>query len=137
MIDCLFCKIAKKEIPSDIAYEDENVIAFLDIKPMNPGHTLVIPKKHVENIFDIDEKDLGLVMNVVKKIAKTVDKMSNGVNVIQNNRSAAGQVVDHLHFHIVPRYENDGLLPWEGKDISKEKSEEILKEIKGALEENS
>ena len=110
MTDCIFCKIIKGEIPADKIYEDEDVLVFLDINPANPGHTLVIPKNHSENIYQIPEKDLNKVINMAKKVAIILKKILNveGINIIMNNDKAAGQVVFHSHFHVVPRNQNDG-----------------------------
>lgn len=113
MEDCIFCKIAKNEIPSYKIYEDDYVMAFLDISQVSNGHTLVIPKKHFKDIFEIDEESMVKTFKVVNKLAKDiVEKLgANGVNIINNNKSVAGQTVFHFHVHIVPRYdENDKLL---------------------------
>ena len=112
-MDCVFCKIVKGEIPSKKVYEDGNVIAFLDINPLSEGHTLVIPKKHAENIFDVSEEELSKVMQVVKKISKKrLEEGAKGVNILQNNGKEAGQLVNHIHFHVVPRNGNDKLRFW-------------------------
>lgn len=125
MKDCIFCKIIKKEVSASKLYEDKHAFAFLDISPANKGHTLVIPKKHYETIDKIPEKELGKVMNTVQKIAKALDKISDGVNIVQNNKSAAGQLVPHLHFHIIPRYKDDGIRYIYGKGKKyKDKKEE-------------
>jgi histidine triad (HIT) family protein len=114
MNDCLFCKIVAGEIPSSKVYEDEHTYAFLDINPTNIGHTLVIPKKHYENIYDLPQEDLHYVMSTVKKLALPIQTAlkADGVNVIQNNGSAAGQIIFHSHTHIIPRFENDGFRHW-------------------------
>jgi histidine triad (HIT) family protein len=114
MDDCLFCKIIKKEIPANIVYEDKNVIAFLDLFPIHPGHTLVLPKKHYLNIFDAPSAELEKCMKVIKKLSLPVAKATgaHGINIGQNNEKAAGQAIMHLHFHIIPRYNNDGLKAW-------------------------
>ncbi len=131
-MDCLFCKIIKGEIPSHKIYEDENVLAFLDINPVNPGHTLVIPKKHSRNIFDIEKEDLENVVNTAQKICPAVQKAVNakGVNVISNNEPVAGQIIFHTHFHIIPRFENDGLKHWSGKSYDDKEGKEIAEKIK-------
>lgn len=115
-MDCLFCKIARKEISSEVVYEDDQVIAFLDIFPTSYGHTLVIPKQHFENIIDADSSLFGHLMSVVQKIGRAlVDSLEfKGFNVIVNNGKDAGQVIPHLHFHIVPRCEGDGFTHWHG-----------------------
>lgn len=134
MSDCIFCKIISKEIPSEIVYEDENTLAFLDINPINVGHTLVIPKQHHENIFEVPKDVLDNTMNILKKVANAVDKISDGVNIGQNNRPAAGQIVNHLHFHIIPRFDNDGLKSWPGNACDETKMKEVLGKIKENLE---
>ncbi len=112
MEECLFCKIAKGEIPSKKVYEDNDTIAFLDINPANPGHTLVMPKKHSENIFAADEDVVKKTVIVVKDIATRLKENMNaeGVNVVQNNGRHAGQLVNHLHFHVIPRYQGDSVI---------------------------
>jgi len=101
---CAFCNIAKKEAPASIVYEDEKVIAFMSIRPINIGHTLVVPKKHYENIYAIPEDEVAHLYTVVKKIAHAVQKAVNaeGIRIVQNNGEAAGQVVFHMHVHIIP-----------------------------------
>lgn len=111
MSDCIFCKIIKGEIPSYKVYEDEYVYAFLDIAKDTFGHTLVIPKKHCKNIFDCEDLYLSKVILAVKKIADHYVKNCgfDGVNIINANEECAEQSVFHLHFHILPRKNNDGL----------------------------
>jgi histidine triad (HIT) family protein len=101
---CAFCNIAKKEAPASIVYEDEKVIAFMSIRPINIGHTLVVPKKHYKNIYEIPEDEVAHLYTVVKKIAHAVQKAVNaeGIRIVQNNGEAAGQVVFHMHVHIIP-----------------------------------
>jgi len=107
--NCVFCKIVRGEIKSQKVYEDEEILAFLDINPVNKGHVLVIPKDHYENIFDIPKEKLAKVMEVVQKVAIALKKMgADGVNIISNNGKAADQHVFHLHVHVIPRYFNDG-----------------------------
>jgi len=107
--DCIFCQIVNKEIPSKIIYENEHNIAFLDIFPIGEGHTIVIPKKHYSNIEVIPEKELIEIIKTVKFLSKLLhDKLNfDGYNILQNNFKAAGQVVQHFHFHIIPRNFND------------------------------
>ena len=104
---CIFCKIINGEIPSYKVYEDENFLAFLDISQATIGHTLVIPKKHYENIFELPEG--SNIFSIVTKLAKAIKKATNvqGVNILNNNGEIAGQTVKHFHIHIIPRYEND------------------------------
>lgn len=101
---CIFCKIVRKEAPASIVYEDNHVIAFMSIQPANIGHTLVVPKTHYENIFDVPEDEHAYLYRVVKKIAHAVRGAMSaaGIRIVQNNGSAAGQVIFHLHVHVIP-----------------------------------
>ena len=111
MDNCIFCKIIKGEIPTNKIYEDEKTLAFLDISKDLYGHTLVIPKKHCKNILDCDKDYLESVINTIKKISKHyVDNCGfDGINILNANEPSAEQSVFHLHFHILPRKENDGI----------------------------
>ena len=112
---CIFCKLASGEFASATVYEDNLFRAILDISPATKGHTLVIPKRHMANLFELDGKELEKALSVIQKIATAVQKTMNcdGINVLQNNGIAAGQSVFHLHFHIIPRYDNDEIIiPW-------------------------
>jgi histidine triad (HIT) family protein len=113
-MDCIFCKIAKGEIPSEKIYEDADVLAFLDIGPVNKGHALVIPKRHYETIMDMPDEALAKVAAVVKKVAAAVKKAvsADGISIGQSNHKSAGQAIPHVHFHVMPRYANDGLRHW-------------------------
>jgi len=135
MTDCLFCKIINKEIPSNIVYEDENTIAFLDIAPVNEGHTLVIPKNHSTNVFDIDEEDFKHLAVTVRKIAHAVKSATNaeGVNIGMNNEEAAGQVIFHPHVHVIPRFSGDGLPTWDRHKNPKTDLAEIAQKIKSEI----
>lgn len=126
--ECLFCKIARGEIPSKKVYEDKDVIAFLDINPANPGHTLVVPKKHADDITKSNDSDLEKTILVVKKIATDLREKFNalGVNVIQNNGQGAGQIVSHIYFHVIPRFPNDKvLITYQRTPMSENDLEEI------------
>lgn len=103
---CRFCRLAKKEAPASYIYEDEDVVAFLDMKPINEGHTLVIPRNHYENIYEIPEEEVAHLFRIVKKVAYAVKKGVNaeGIRIVQNNERSAGQIVFHLHVHIIPSY---------------------------------
>ena len=107
MNDCIFCKIINKEIPSYPVYEDDMVYAFLDITQTTKGHTLVIPKKHVTDIFEYDEALASDVFARIPKIARAIEKAFPdvvGLNIVNNNREAAYQSVFHSHVHLIPRY---------------------------------
>lgn len=108
---CIFCRIARGEIPSTRLYEDEVALAFLDIGPLVKGHALVIPRQHVDPLMDAPEDLLARLIAVVRRVARAQVKalQADGVNVHQSNGRVAGQVIPHLHFHVVPRFEGDGL----------------------------
>ena len=114
MEECLFCKIVKGELPSSKIYEDEDTLAFLDIFPVNKGHSLVISKEHYENIFDVPAESLSKISSVMKNVADAVKKGVNadGISIAQSNGKSTGQVIPHIHFHIIPRFKDDGLKLW-------------------------
>lgn len=103
---CLFCKIINQEIPSYKIYEDEHTYAFLDISPLSQGHTLVVPKKHSEDVLEADSSTITHCFNTIKRITKHYDDVLNasGYNIISNVHESSGQTVFHTHFHIIPRY---------------------------------
>jgi histidine triad (HIT) family protein len=129
--DCLFCKIVAGEIPSFKVYEDEHTLAFLDIHPVNAGHTLVIPKRHSTNIFDVAPEDWAAVAETVRKVAIAIETGlgAAGVNLMMNNREHAGQVIDHPHVHVIPRYVGDGLKHWPQRQYREDEAEEMLSKI--------
>ena len=135
MDDCLFCKIVKGEIPCSKIYEDDKMIAFLDIRPTNKGHTLIVPKEHHLDLTEMPDDLLSAVAVLSKKIAKAVLTAVNadGVNIIQNNKGAAGQLVMHYHLHVVPRFSNDGFKHWPGKELPEEEMKEIQEKIKSSI----
>lgn len=104
MSECIFCQIISKQISASIIYEDDRVIAFLSDHPVNEGHTLVVPKKHYENIFDITEKEAAYLFTIVKRVAQAIKDSTGveGIRIVQNNGEVAGQVIFHLHEHIIP-----------------------------------
>src|SRR3989344_6282532 len=109
VMQCVFCNIIKGEIPCFKVFEDEDTLAFLDIKPFTKGHCLVIPKQHFENIFDIDQTVLQKIIVAVKNISgKIKDTLqADGIRLSQSNGSAAGQDIMHFHLHVIPRYKDD------------------------------
>ena len=109
--ECIFCKIASGQIPAAKIYEDEIVVAFLDIGPISDGHTLVLPRQHFEKVHNCPPELLGQIWTRLGRIAEAVASATgaDGYNVLCNNGRAAGQLVDHLHFHIVPRKTGDGV----------------------------
>jgi len=101
---CTFCKIVRKEVPASVVYEDETVIASLSNHPINVGHTLIVPKKHYENIYEISEEEVAYLYKIVKKVAAAVNRAvsAEGIRILQNNGEAAGQVIFHFHVHVIP-----------------------------------
>lgn len=120
MNSCIFCKIANKEIPGKIIYEDDICVAFLDLSQTTNGHTLVIPKKHFKNFLEVDDDTLAHMIKVTKKIAnKIIAKLNaNGVNILTNANEVAGQTVMHFHLHIIPRYDNNDQIKIDFSDRS-------------------
>ena len=133
--DCLFCKIIRGELPSYKIYEDEKTLAFLDIYPVNAGHTLVVPKHHSQNIFDIAPADWAAVCENARKISIAIEKAlgCDGVNIAMNNREHAGQVVPHPHLHIIPRFKGDGLKLMPQHKYSEGETEPVAEKIRSAL----
>lgn len=107
--DCVFCSIVEGEIPAHVVYRDDNVVAFLDANPVSKGHTLVVPREHVETIHDAGGMDY--IWDALVRVANAVKEAFDpgGINIDQNNGELAGQEVPHLHFHVTPRYEGDEL----------------------------
>ncbi len=104
MEDCIFCKIINKQIPSQIIYEDDELIAFKDIEPMAPVHVLVLPKKHIKSAMDLTDEDsvlIGKIYSVIKKLAVDLGVSESGFRVVNNCGEDAGQTVKHIHFHVL------------------------------------
>lgn len=135
MDECLFCRIIKGELPCSKLYEDDKVFAFLDIGPVSKGHSLVIPKEHHETLLDVPDDILKEVSVIVKRLSKAVKKAVNadGISIGQSNYKAAGQVVPHLHFHIMPRFNDDGLKLWPQGKYDKDEMEDYRKKITSYL----
>ena len=133
MNECVFCKIIKGEAPTNKIYEDGNFFALLDINPVNPGHSLLIIKNHHKNIYETPDEILGKIGPVLKKISTAVKTGvgADGINIIMNNEEISGQMIPHTHFHIIPRFADDGLRHWPGKPYAnKEESSKIAEKIK-------
>ncbi|GAX47873.1 HIT family protein [Pseudolactococcus reticulitermitis] len=109
MTDCIFCKIIAGEIPSYQIYEDDDVLAFLDITQTTKGHTLVVPKKHIRNVLEMSAEDAATLFAKIPKIAAHITQTlgASGMNILQNNETIAGQTVFHAHVHLIPRYRKD------------------------------
>jgi histidine triad (HIT) family protein len=134
-MDDIFLKIIDKEIPAEIVYEDDNFIAILDINPVNPGHTLLIPKESFKDIFDMPDSLLGKVGPLLKRLSKGVMKAtgSEGLNIGMNNGEVAGQVVFHAHIHIMPRTKNDNYELWHGEPYEEGEAKKIADKIRSAI----
>ena len=134
--ECVFCKIVAGQIPSSAVLETEDALAFLDIGPLAPGHTLLIPKNHYERVSEMPGEEAGRVLSALPKLCQAVAQATGaeGFNVFQTNGECAGQVVPHVHFHIIPRNPNDGLgFRWKpGKYVGGE-MEAMQEKIKSAL----
>ena len=130
-MDCIFCKIVSGIIPSYKVYEDEDTLAFLDIAPVNYGHTLVIPKKHYKNFEEIPEEELCKLMKTVKKVGLAVKEQlcALGYNACVNNDPIAGQIIPHIHFHIIPRAEGDGIKLWPQGKYGDGEIDEVLDQL--------
>jgi len=135
--DCIFCKIIKGEIPSAKVFESEEVFAFLDIAPVNKGHALVIPKMHQATLFDLPPEIGSELLEALALVGRAVMDVTraDGLNVMMNNYRAAGQLVDHAHFHLIPRFEGDGhklwdQKPYDDKDEMVALAEDIAERIK-------
>lgn len=135
MEQCIFCQIVTKKIPAKIVYENEHTLAFLDIKPVNPGHTLVIPKMHAETLFTIDQESWAHVAETARHIAPAILHVTSavGMNIHMNNHRVAGQLVDHVHLHLIPRHENDGHEHWHGIAYEPGVEENIAQRLRDAL----
>jgi histidine triad (HIT) family protein len=135
MSDCIFCKIVAGELPAFKIYEDDATLAFLDIRPVNKGHALIVPKKHSLNIFDVTVDDWIDVTKVVHRLAHGIERAvdADGVNISMNNREHAGQVVGHLHVHIIPRFKGDGLKLWHQTPYKDGEAEKVQEKIKKQL----
>lgn len=133
---CIFCAIVTRQAPAAVVYEDEHTLAFLDINPANPGHTLVIPKRHARDLLDLPEQDLLHVMSTVQRVARALDRalQPGGINLIQANRPAAFQDVFHFHVHIIPRWEGDGLVPlWRHRRAEQEELQQLAARVRAVI----
>jgi histidine triad (HIT) family protein len=133
--DCIFCKIVREEIPSSKVYEDKEILAFLDIMPVNKGHALVIPKQHFETLMDVPDDLLQKMVVALKKVSAAVLKGAgaDGVSIAMSNYAAAGQVVPHAHMHVIPRLSSDGLKLWPQHKYDEGEIDSYAEKIKKAL----
>lgn len=133
MSDCIFCKIANGEIPAATVYEDEDFRVILDLGPASKGHSLILPKEHAANLYELPDETAAKAMLLAKKMGvKMKDALHcDGLNVVQNNGEAAGQTVFHFHMHLIPRYEKDHVgVTWKPGKLTEEDKEDILNKLK-------
>ncbi len=136
MTDCVFCMIVRGEIPSTKVLEDEHTIAFMDIGHVNPGHTIVALKAHVETIYGLDDTQASAIFRMATRIAKAAKKALSpaGMTLLQANEAAGWQTVPHFHLHVLPRHDNDGAaLTWPAKQPPREDLERYAAQIRAAL----
>ena len=134
--DCIFCKIAKGDIPSATIYENNDFKCILDVAPANKGHALIIPKEHYDNIFELDAEMGAKIFSFATAAAKAIKEETNcdGMNLVQNNGEVAGQTVNHFHLHIIPRFKEDDVkVGWKPKETEPEAQTELAKAIKKRL----
>lgn len=126
--NCIFCKLANGEIPTNTIYEDDEFRVILDNGPATRGHALILPKDHFRNLYDIDDEVSAKILPLAKRMINTMtDKLGcDGFNIVQNNEEVAGQTVFHFHMHLIPRYKGDGAhILWKPTEPSKEELEHI------------
>lgn len=131
--NCIFCKIINHEIPSETLFEDDNFRVIMDISPAAKGHAIMISKKHIPNIFELDEETAREAMVVAAKVAKAMKEELNceGMNILQNNGEVAGQTVFHYHIHLIPRFENDTVnIKWKQGSYAEGEAKTIADAIK-------
>lgn len=133
--DCIFCKIANGEIPTNTVFEDDDFRVFMDVAPATKGHALVVPKNHYADIYEIEPETLGKAVKIAQKVIKHATKVlgCNGYNLMQNNGEVSGQTVFHFHIHLIPRYENmdnTNLLSWKPGTSTSEELKELCESLK-------
>jgi len=131
MDNCIFCRIIKGEIPALRVYENDAVVAFLDIQPANPGHTLVVSKKHHPTLLETPDEELGPLFQAAKRVGRSAAAAvgAAGFNVIVNNGPVAGQIIPHVHVHVIPRFDDDGHQHWAKKSVPQQDMEAIAAKI--------
>lgn len=134
--DCIFCKIAKGEIPSTTIYEDSDFRVFFDVAPASKGHCLIVPKEHYNDIFEMDAETGGKLFSLATVIARNLKKelQCDGMNILQNNGLIAGQTVFHFHLHIIPRYAGDTVnITWQQGEADRNELAELAKKIRKGI----
>jgi histidine triad (HIT) family protein len=124
--DCIFCRIAKHEAPAHVLWEDETAMAFLDNRPLSKGHTLVIPKTHASKLTELPREQYGAILAAVCETCRRIERLTDHFNVGANQGSLAGQVVFHIHFHIIPRYPNDVGFPVKRRKLDDEEAKKLV-----------
>ena len=135
--DCIFCKIANGDIPSATVYEDDDFRVILDIAPAAKGHALILPKQHYANIWELGEEESKKVLALAAKVTKAQKAAlsCDGINVLQNNGTAAGQTVFHFHMHLIPRNDGDDVvIPWNTLRYAEGEAQEVCDKIKACME---
>ena len=131
--DCIFCKIAKGDIPSATVYESNDMKVFLDVAPANKGHALIVPKEHFDNIFQLDAETAGRIFSMATVVARAIKEETgcDGLNVVQNNGEVAGQTVNHFHLHLIPRFKDDDVkVTWKQQETVAEEQDKLAKSLK-------
>lgn len=132
---CIFCEIVAGRTPASRLFEDEHTLAFLDINPVSPGHALVIPKEHMETLLDVPDRLMGPLGITTRRVAAALMRatQAGGFNLQMNNYRIAGQLVPHVHFHLVPRHAGDGLRPWHGRPTPASELESMAEKVRATL----
>ncbi len=131
--NCIFCNISQGKVPSKKIYEDESVIAILDINPANPGHVILLTKEHFKDYFELPDQLTGYIFLITKAISKTIERNMkvDGINIMVNHGQGAGQIANHFMLHIIPRFKDDGInLKWEPRKVEEADLDKILETLK-------
>ncbi|MBU1203783.1 MAG: HIT family protein [Nanoarchaeota archaeon] len=138
--ECIFCKIIRGDFPATKLYEDDKVLVMLDIRPASSrgGHTLVIPKPHYELVTDLPDDLMKHTSVILKKVGRALLKFGQGFNILQNNKKVAGQYIPHVHFHLVPRFKDDGITieKWTAREYPQGKIEKIAEQLRKLMDES-
>ena len=136
--NCIFCKIVAGEIPALSVYEDDRVLAFLDLGPLSRGHTLIIPRNHYATLDEMPDEDAAACLRIAPRLSRAVQQTTGMTawNLLQNNGKAAHQAVDHVHFHIIPKTDDGGLgVDWPAGELDKSDGAQLREQIAAAMHE--